>query len=483
MTDHTRLERATGALIGSVVGDALGAPFEFGRADGFSSRFPSRLLIGPTEMVGGHGWEAAEWTDDTQMALLLAQSLLDQGGLVEADVFDRFRAWAVGGPTGIDPKDIGHQTRRVLRSGLGWPDAAVADFATTGRGAGNGSLMRTVPATLYFSSAGRVATMDAARRISMLTHGDPAAGEGCAIYHELIRLTLDGADPLDHLDEVVDLIAAEHRDEWAARLDPTYEPRRDPVGNGAVWPALGAAIWALRTTHSFEGALRAAVDLGHDTDTVACITGGLAGARYSIGAIPSRWATGLHGDLIGRADSGLDLEALEALARSLLGGASVLTVEPVSEPSIEPALVWDDDLIYAANFPGVVRALDAGRLPAGALVVSLSRTFGRLDSHPSRRQAWLVDQDAPGRNLAIGDVLDDVIDTMEAAIADHQPVVVHCHGGRSRTGLILRAWLLRTQPAMTVAEATAEVESRWNHFDPWNQSFTQALHDWSRRGR
>lgn len=483
MTDPSRVERAIGALIGSVVGDALGAPFEFGRADEFSRRFLTRQVIEPTEMVGGRGWAPAEWTDDTQMALLLAQSLLDRGGLDEADVFTRFAEWASGGAGGVTPKDIGIQTRRVLRSGLGWSDAAATDFAATGRAAGNGSLMRTVPAALYFSGAGREASMDAARRISMLTHGDPAAGEGCAIYHELIRLTLDGADPLDHLDEILASVGAEHRGRWATRLDPTYDPRRDQVSNGAVWPALGTAVWALRTTRSFEDALRAVVDLGDDTDTVACITGGLAGARYSIGAIPSRWTTDLHGDLIGRADSGIDLEDLEVLARSLLARDARPSVEPDAEPPIEPRPVWADDLVYAANYSGVVGALDAGRLPDRALVVSLSRTFGRLRQHPSRRQVWLVDQDTPGGNVAVGDVLDDVIATMEAAVGEGRPVVVHCHGGRSRTGLVLRAWLLRNRPGLTVAEASAEVKARWPDFDPWNTSFDEALEHWITRRR
>src|SRR3712207_2558117 len=90
----SRRHRVAGALVGSSVGDALGAPFEFGRPHAFSARFPVPARGAATEMCGGGGWEPGEFTDDTQMALLVATSLVDRGGLDEADVFDRFRAWA-----------------------------------------------------------------------------------------------------------------------------------------------------------------------------------------------------------------------------------------------------------------------------------------------------------------------------------------------------------------------------------------------------
>src|SRR5688572_28182746 len=188
-----RSHRVAGALVGSAVGDALGAPFEFGPADRFSARFPSPARGARTEMCGGGslGWEPGEFTDDTQMALLVASSLVERGGLGEADMFERFRAWAAA-----DPPDIGNQTRAVLGSGRPWDVAAPEHFARSGHAAGNGSLMRTTPAAVWFSRFGTGATMDAARRISALTHGDPAAGEGCAVFHELMRVALEGEDTL-----------------------------------------------------------------------------------------------------------------------------------------------------------------------------------------------------------------------------------------------------------------------------------------------
>src|SRR3954465_15563855 len=106
-----RSHRVAGALVGSAVGDALGAPFEFGPPGRFSARFPSPTRGSKTEMCGGgpFDWEPGEFTDDTQMALLVATSLVERSCLDEADVFDRFRTWLKGGPP-----DVGNQTRAVL---------------------------------------------------------------------------------------------------------------------------------------------------------------------------------------------------------------------------------------------------------------------------------------------------------------------------------------------------------------------------------
>src|SRR3954468_13409846 len=95
-----RSHRVAGALVGSAVGDALGAPFEFGPPGRFSTRFPSPARGSRTEMCGGAPltWAPGEFTDDTQMALLVATSLVERGGLDEADLFDRFRAWAEADP-------------------------------------------------------------------------------------------------------------------------------------------------------------------------------------------------------------------------------------------------------------------------------------------------------------------------------------------------------------------------------------------------
>ncbi|MET9368192.1 ADP-ribosylglycohydrolase family protein [Streptomyces griseoflavus] len=306
----TFLQRALGAVVGSAVGDALGAPFEFGPEGAFSARFPAAGHGG--EMCGGGGWDPGEATDDTQMAVLVAESLVECGGLELPDVFHRFRRWAAA-----EPKDIGLQTEAVLSGGDPWDLAAALHFRTHQRAAGNGALMRAAPSAVYFAPLGRDATMDAARRLAALTHGDRAAWEGTAVFHDLVRVALAGEDPLAAVAGTLGAVHPEHRDRYATVLAPDWHPDLATEFNGAVWPCLGSAVWALRTTNGYEDAVRAAIDLGGDTDTVAAVTGGLAGAVHGIDAIPARWTRPLHVPLPGFAGRVLSTADLTALARRL----------------------------------------------------------------------------------------------------------------------------------------------------------------------
>ncbi|MFI2504279.1 ADP-ribosylglycohydrolase family protein [Streptomyces sp. NPDC018972] len=308
----TRTERALGAVIGSAVGDALGAPFEFGPEGAFSARFPSPGAGG--EMCGGGGWDPGEATDDTQMAVLVAESLLECGGLDLPDVFRRFQRWAAA-----EPKDIGLQTEAVLSGGDPWDLAAALHFRTSQRAAGNGALMRAAPSAVHFAPLGRDATMDAARRLAALTHGDRAAWEGTAVFHELVRTALAGDDPVAAVPDALRAVHPDHRDRYATVLAPDWHPDLATEFNGAVWPCLGSAVWALRTTTGYEDAVRAAIDLGGDTDTVAAVTGGLAGAVYGVDAIPARWTEPLHVPLPGFAGRVLSTTDLSGLARRLCG--------------------------------------------------------------------------------------------------------------------------------------------------------------------
>ncbi|PVE11361.1 ADP-ribosylglycohydrolase family protein [Streptomyces scopuliridis] len=305
-----RIQRSVGAVIGSAVGDALGAPFEFGPAGAFSTRFPAPGAGG--EMCGGGGWDPGEATDDTQMAVLVAESLLERGELDLPDIFARFQRWAAS-----DPKDIGLQTEDVLTNGMPWDLAAAIHFQVSQRAAGNGSLMRAATSAVHFARGGPQATMDAARRIAALTHGDRAAWEGTAVFHELIRVTLEGAEPLAALPGIVDLVHPDHRPRYATVLAADWHPDQATELNGAVWPCLGSAVWALRATGGFEDAVRAAIDLGGDTDTVAAVTGGLAGAYYGPDTIPERWTAPLHVPLPGSGGRVLRLPQLTDLAHRL----------------------------------------------------------------------------------------------------------------------------------------------------------------------
>ncbi|MEZ0166809.1 ADP-ribosylglycohydrolase family protein [Kineococcus sp. LSe6-4] len=459
-----RQHRVMGALVGSAVGDALGAPFEFGPPDAFSARFPTAARGVRTEMCGGGplGWEPGEFTDDTQMALLLAQSLVAHRELDGADVFDHFRTWAQAGPP-----DIGVQTSAVLLSGLPWDAAAVEHVRAGHRAAGNGSLMRTTPAALFFAGAGREATVDAARRQSALTHGDPAAGEGCALFHEALRALLEERDVDAAVTETVPLIAEPHREKWARTCHRDWTPDRATESNGAVWPTLGSALWALRNSRTFEEALRLVVDLGGDTDTVGCVTGALAGARAGITGIPVRWTSLVHGRIPGFGGRVWELRDLQHLAAQLAGDVGDLH-EPTPSRGLEPVEVTDG--VWACDLDGA-RGSDRD-----LAVVSLCRTGGRF-GHDVQRFAYLTDDDT---NTELVTVLDDVLADIAALRADGKRVLVHCHAGASRTGLVLRAWLVRTE-GLSAREATDRVRSVWPHLSEHNSSFTAALDEFARR--
>ncbi len=247
-----------GAVVGSAAGDALGAPFEFGPAGVFSTRFPDGVGL----LCGGGGWDPGEATDDTQMAVLVGESLLECGGSDLPDLFDRFRRWAAS-----EPKDIGLQTEDVLTNGEPWERAAALHFQVDGRAAGNGSLMRATTSAVYFAHAGRTATMESARRIPALTHGDRAAWEGTAVFHELLRVALTGEDPLaaapGHSTRSTRTTAHDGQPSWPPTGIPPWRPS-STGRSGPAWPppcvrsaellCLAARLdsEAPRTTHKAE---------------------------------------------------------------------------------------------------------------------------------------------------------------------------------------------------------------------------------------
>ncbi len=281
--DADQRDRATGVLLGTAAGDALGAGYEF--------TYPAPDSV--IEMRGGGSprWEPGEWTDDTAMAVGVALAAAEHGTLhhdagLDAVAREFVRWWDTR------PKDVGYQTSQILQ----WRSAGAADmrrrsFELDGLTGGNGSLMRTAPVALcYLDDPGNCAA--AARAVSELTHSDERAGEACvlwswAIRHAVLHGTYDG---------VRDGLALVDADFWADLLDraESGSPADFPK-NGWVVHALQTAWWAITHTESLPGALEAAVRAGGDTDTTAAIAGGLAGARWGASAIPPQWVALLHG--------------------------------------------------------------------------------------------------------------------------------------------------------------------------------------------
>ncbi len=325
-------DRAAGALVGLAAGDALGAGYEFGPA----------LTVTPEMIGGGIGyWAPGEWTDDTQMAICVAE-VTATGAVDLVAIADRFLAWLAD-----DPRDVGIQTRAVLggaTSGADLVGRAASHFARhPDNAAGNGSLMRTAPVALaHLGDDDAIA--ESARGVSLLTHGDPLAGEACVLW----CIGLDRAVREGRLDGVVDgleLLAPASRDRWARHLEKaeTKSPT-EFAPNGFVVTALQAAYAAVCQTEVPSGpeagthlqrALERAVQIGNDTDTVAAIAGQLLGARWGASAVPPHWRNLLHGWPGYRAD---DLSRLAVL--TLGGGGGEDRVEALGR---RPGVVARDE--------------------------------------------------------------------------------------------------------------------------------------------
>ncbi|MEO6880778.1 MAG: ADP-ribosylglycohydrolase family protein [Mycobacteriaceae bacterium] len=307
-----QLDRAVGVLLATAAGDALGAGYEFG---------PPLPESTPVGMVGGgsFGWAPGEWTDDTSMALVIAQAAATGADLRSQAARNEIAAgWALWAQTA---PDVGTQTRTVLTTARRTAQqtnggaviaehlraAAQAQHEQTGMSGGNGSLMRTAPvAVAYLHDEDGL--IEAATGLSALTHHDPEAGEACvlwclAIRHSVLTGELNVRVGLERLDPA-------RRASWAHRLDQAETT--PPAGfehNGWVVEALQGAWSAISRTpvpaedpgnatfgsQHLQLALEAAVRGGRDTDTVAAIAGGLLGATYGASAVPAAWRRILHG--------------------------------------------------------------------------------------------------------------------------------------------------------------------------------------------
>ena len=466
---HSSLTRAqvynaVGALIGAAVGDALGARFEFMQPGLYGSTFPTPVLGGIGEMIGGGSfqWKPGEFTDDTQMALALAEALLADGGeFVPSRVWEHFRAWQT------EAADIGNTTRAALRS-ADYRTAALEAHQRFGVSGGNGSVMRIAPIGIAGVRWGAEKTKAVAYEQSLLTHFDPMAGLSAFIAAEMIRQLILGRSLEDALASIDPHVEAELRDTYEALFAAGWHPGQwTTSGNGYSIVCLAQAVWAVRTTDSFEAAVTAAVDLGDDADTVGAVAGAIAGAKYGIQNIPSRWVTYLNGS-VAQPDGALKTYFqydLVSIAHQLLGAP---TKGISSQHSPVPPTQVHDVGIFACNSAGAPLASpEMG-------IVSLCRMEDALHSHPYRREFHIVDQYGDGHNPHLGAVLDDAVATIDSFLAEGREVVVHCHGGQSRTGFVLKAWYMRR---FNVDHGTAHdwLTDVWPLYATWNEDFTAHL--------
>jgi ADP-ribosyl-[dinitrogen reductase] hydrolase len=272
--------RAIGSMLGLAVGDALGAPVEFSRRDSFEP-------VSGMRSGGYFKLPAGAWTDDTAMALCLAESLLFDPAINAKDLLDRFCRWAADGEntsTGVCV-GIGQNTLRVL--GNFHRTGALLAPETRQKSDGNGAAMRLAPIALRHWNNPHEARRTADLQ-SRITHYSAISAGCCEFLAATLAALISGANWQDAIrpepnpawpDEVQILYGAD----WTARS-------RDSIkSSGYVLHTMEAALWAVDTTTSFADALLKAVNLGDDADSVGAVTGQLAGARYGFGAIPEEW--------------------------------------------------------------------------------------------------------------------------------------------------------------------------------------------------
>lgn len=282
------VERFRGTLIGLAVGDALGVTLEFASPGSF------RPL---EDMVGGGPFnlEPGDWTDDTSMALCLAESLIECRGFDPMDQMKRYLRWFREGH--LSSKgfcfDIGNTVRSALLSfeRTGEPFSGPVDAST----AGNGSLMRLAPAALFYAGMPGEAIEKAALS-SQTTHGARTAVDACRYYAGLIVGAINGVAKNELLGELYSpLPGLWEKAPLAGEVEEVARgsfKRRNPPqirGSGYVVQSLEAALWAFYHSSSFREGCLLAVNLGEDADTTGAVFGQLAGAFYGEGGIPVGW--------------------------------------------------------------------------------------------------------------------------------------------------------------------------------------------------
>ena len=292
------ISRYRGSLLGLAVGDALGTTLEFKPPGSFTPI---------TDLKGGGPFnlKPGEWTDDTSMALCLAESLVARRGFDPRDQMERYLRWYRDGYLSSTGRcfDIGNTVRSALIrfERTGEPHAGPTDPWS----AGNGSIMRLAPVALFYAPRPREA-IEMAALSSKTTHGATEAVDACRYLAVLLIGALQGVTKEELLSDHFSLVPGLWEE---APLAPriaeiaagSFKHREPPAirGSGYVVESLEAALWAFHKSNSFKEGALLAVNLGDDADTTGAVYGQLAGAFYGENGIPASWCEELaHRELI-----------------------------------------------------------------------------------------------------------------------------------------------------------------------------------------
>jgi ADP-ribosylglycohydrolase len=284
----TTLDRYRGALLGLAAGDALGTTLEFRHPGSFTPI---------TDIVGGGPFnlKPGQWTDDTSMALCLAESLVTKHGFDPIHQLETYVRWWRDGHLSVKGRcfDIGIQTSGALRrfeeTHQPYPGS------TSGNAAGNGSLMRLAPAPLAFASKPTEAIYMAGES-SRTTHGADECVDSCRYFAGLLLAAISGMPKRamlnnDYEPAVKCWIENPLTDKVQQIGQGSFKVKEPPQirGSGYVIHTLEAALWAFHTTENFRDGALAVVNLGEDADSTGAVYGQIAGAYYGVDGIPTQW--------------------------------------------------------------------------------------------------------------------------------------------------------------------------------------------------
>lgn len=279
------VDRYRGALLGLACGDAVGTTVEFRPRGSFAPA---------TDMVGGGPFSlaAGKWTDDTSMALCLAESLIVKRGFDPRDQMTRYANWYEWGywsSTGTC-FDIGMTTKAAIHSFLstGEPYSGRTEPDT----AGNGSIMRLAPIAMYFGHDESL-VQDMAAKSSMTTHGAPECLDACRLFSVALSRALRGLQK-DEVLNLSDVPLASPKLQRLAAGEYRTKTASNVSGSGYVVESLEAALWCFGKHDNYKAAVLEAVNLGDDADTTAAVVGQLAGAYFGASGIPAEWLDRVH---------------------------------------------------------------------------------------------------------------------------------------------------------------------------------------------
>ncbi|MDF0552842.1 ADP-ribosylglycohydrolase family protein [Kamptonema sp. UHCC 0994] len=293
-----QIEKYRGCLLGLAVGDAIGTTLEFK---------PPGTFTPINDLVGGGPFrlQPGQWTDDTSMALCLAESLIEKKGFDPVHQLQTYLRWDKTGHLSSNGEcfDIGNTVQQALWKfeDTGKPFCGSIDPLS----AGNGSIMRLAPVPLFYAKT-PLEAIEKSKDSSRTTHGATTCLDACRYLGSLIVGAVNGVSKEELLSERYSLIPeyweqnplGDEIDEIAAGSFKRREPP-EIKGRSYVVKSLEAALWAFYRSNSFKEGCLLAVNLGDDADTTGAVYGQLAGAFYGEHGIPETWRSQLaYRDLI-----------------------------------------------------------------------------------------------------------------------------------------------------------------------------------------